>query len=222
MSLLKILFIFIIFNAYLFAYPNYSTAIKEKKLYPMGGKIYKKKCSPISLDKYSSYDELEKDVTKNNLCGKLSKKYSDALFLYLWEVKKGGNSKKHYEKLTVTKKDKCPICGMFLYKYPKWVSRIEYKDKNESFDGIKDMMKYYFKYPNNIKNILVQEYYTGRTINARKAYFVIGSAVYGPMGNELIAFKDEASARRFSLDHKGKKIVTFKEITQNEVYKLDD
>jgi len=222
MSFFKIFFIFFIFSASLFAYPNYSTAVKEKKLYPMGSKIYTKKCSPITVDKYHTYDELKDDVTKNNFCGKLNKKYSDALFLYLWEVKKNEQNKKSYKQLTVSKKDKCPVCGMFLYKYPKWVTRIVYKDKKVSFDGVKDMMKYYFKHKSNIKDILVQEYYTQKTINARDAYFVFGSDVYGPMGNELIAFKDEASAKRFSLDHRGQKVVKFQEIREEEVYKLDD
>jgi len=222
MAFFKIFFAFYIFTTSLFAYPNYSTAVKEKKLYPMGSKIYAKKCSPITMDKYHTYDELKEDVTKNNFCGKLSKKYSDALFLYLWEVKKNEQNKKSYEKLTVSKKDKCPVCGMFLYKYPKWVTRIVYNDTEVSFDGVKDMMKYYFKHKSNIKDILVQEYYTQKTINAKEAYFVFGSDVYGPMGNELIAFKDEASAKRFSLDHRGQKVVKFQEITEEEVYKLDD
>ncbi len=34
---------------------------------------------------------------------------------------------------------------MFVYKYPKWITQIVYKDGNRlSFDGVKDMMKFYF------------------------------------------------------------------------------
>ncbi len=222
MSYFKITILFYAFSTLVFAYPNYSSAVKEKKLYPMGKKIYKQKCPKMNLEKYKSFDDLENDVVNNAICTKLNHRYTDALLLYLWEVKREKKVTKHYEKLTVTKDEKCPVCGMFLYKYPRWVSRIEYADKNVSFDGIKDMMKYYFTHQQKIKEILVQDYYTQQTIDAKRAYFVVGSDVYGPMGNELIAFKDKKAAKRFALDHRAKKILLFKEITQDEVYKLDE
>ncbi|WP_297443838.1 nitrous oxide reductase accessory protein NosL [Sulfurimonas sp.] len=222
MSFFKFSTLFFVMITSLFAYPNYSAAMKEKKLYLIGEKIYKKKCPNLNLTHYKNYDSLEKDLKQKNVCGTLNSRYADALGLYLWEVKKNDNKAKRYPKLEVTKEDKCPVCGMFLYKYPRWVARIEYKDKNVSFDGIKDLMKYYFEHKENVKDILVQEYYTQKTINAKEAYFVVGSDVYGPMGNEFIAFKDERSAKHFLLDHRGKKIVKFSEITPDEVYELDE
>ncbi|HIP14150.1 MAG TPA: hypothetical protein EYG74_01510 [Sulfurimonas autotrophica] len=217
------LFLFsFIFTTALFSYPNYSQAFKEKKLYPMGEKIYKKKCFHVDVNAYKSYEELYDALSTKQTCMALNRKYREALSLYLWDVKRVAKKENKYKKLSVTKHDKCPVCGMFLYKYPRWISRIEYNDKNVSFDGIKDMMKYYFQHPENIKNILVQEYYTQKVIDAKKAYFVLGSDIYGPMGNELIAFKDRASAKQFYLDHKAKKILKFDAIKQAMVYKLDE
>ena len=47
--------------------------------------------------------------------------------------------------LKPSKKDKCPVCGMFVYKYPDWVGQIIFKDGATSFfDGAKDLFKYYF------------------------------------------------------------------------------
>ena len=41
--------------------------------------------------------------------------------------------------------DKCPVCGMFVAKYPDWVAEIIFKDGSAVyFDGCKDMFKYYF------------------------------------------------------------------------------
>jgi len=222
MSIFKLFILALLFSTSLFSYPNYSQAVKEKKLYPMGEKIYKKKCSHVDVNSYNSYEALHEAFLAKKICPTLNKKYAEALSLYLWDIKRVSKKQKQYKKLTVTKKDKCPVCGMLLYKYPRWISRIEYNDKNVSFDGVKDMMKYYFEHPNNIKDMLVQEYYTQKVINAKKAYYVIGSDIYGPMGNELIAFKDEASAKRFYLDHKGKRILKFDEITPEVVYKLDE
>ncbi len=222
MSIFKLFIFSFIFATLLFSYPNYSQAVKEKKLYPMGEKIYKKKCFHVDVNRYKSYEELHEAFLRKKICPSLNKKYAEALSLYLWDVKRASGKHNQYKKLTVTKEDKCPVCGMLLYKYPRWISRIEYNDKNVSFDGIKDMMKYYFEHPNNIKDMLVQEYYTQKVIYAKKAYYVMGSDVYGPMGNELIAFKDEESAKRFYLDHKGKKILKFDEIKPEAVYKLDE
>jgi len=222
MPFFKISLLFLLLTNLLFAYPHYSNAVKVKKLYPMGEKIYKKKCPSLELRKYSDFDALAKDITDKKICGKLPQRYSDALLLYLWEVKRADKAEKHYAKLTVSKTDKCPVCGMFLYKYPRWVARIEYGSKKLSFDGVKDMMKYYFQHKKNITDILVQDYYTQETINATKAYYVIGSDVYGPMGNELIAFKDKHEAKRFALDHRAKRVVSFDAITPNVVSALDE
>ncbi len=199
---------------------SYSQTMKEKKIYPMGQKIHQKKCPHLEISQYASYDSLLQAVEEQHICGNLNTKYSEALSLYLWD--KTRNHTKHYEKLTVDKKEKCPVCGMFLYKYPQWISRIYYDDKSFSFDGIKDMMKFYFDNKEGVRELLVQDYYTGKTIDAKQAYFVIGSDVYGPMGNELIAFDTLKSAKHFLLDHRGKKVIEFSEITPELVYKLDE
>jgi hypothetical protein len=95
------------------------------------------------------------------------------------------------------------------------------------FDGVKDMMKFYifdgdFPYDRQkIESIFVTDFYTLEAIPAKKAWYVIGSEVYGPMGNELIPFKDKASAENFMKDHKGERILRFDEITGKIVMGLD-
>src|SRR5512137_2366332 len=40
--------------------------------------------------------------------------------------------------------DKCPVCGMFVAKYPDFVAVLTFNDGTHAFfDGVKDMMKYY-------------------------------------------------------------------------------
>lgn len=129
-----------------------------------------------------------------------------------------------------SKEDKCPVCGMFVYKYPDWLAEIILKDESvEFFDGAKDLFKYYFdpkkyrpgKNKKNIAAIYVMEYYDMKMIDARNAFFVTGSDVYGPMGHELIALATEEDARNFLRDHKGKRILRFEEITPAVIEKLD-
>ena len=127
-------------------------------------------------------------------------------------------------------RDKCPVCGMFVAKYPDFAAEIIFKDGSYAvFDGVKDMFKYYFnlkkynpsKNESDIDSIYVTEYYKLVLIDGLKAYYVIGSDIYGPMGRELIPFEKEKDAKEFMKDHKGESIVTFKEITYEVVKGLD-
>ena len=129
-----------------------------------------------------------------------------------------------------SKKDKCPVCGMFVYKYPDWLAEIIFKDGAvDFFDGAKDVFKCYFnlkkyrprKNKRDIAAIYVMEYYDMKLIDARRAFFVTGSDVFGPMGHELIPFATEEAARTFMKDHKGKRILRFEEITSRLVEQLD-
>jgi len=224
MSIFKLFFLLSFFLlANLFAYPNYSHAVKEKKIYPMGKKIFEKRCSGVDVSRYSSYDALLTGIDKTKACSSLKISYKESLALYLWDVKREKKVIVKYPKIHVSHDQKCPVCGMFLYKYPRWVSMIAYDDgKKFYFDGMKDLMKYYFKHNAHVKEMLTQGYYTQETIAVKDAYFVLGSDVYGPMGNELVAFKDKKRAENFMLDHRGKTIVNFDAITPEMIHKLDE
>jgi nitrous oxide reductase accessory protein NosL len=175
-------------------------------------------------NRLQSIDLSDKNFTKEifakNICKKMNKDNTEALIVYLKDQK---NLTKTL-KLTAPKDAKCPVCGMWVAKYPKWVSSIKYQDKTLYFDGVKDMMKYYFD-PKRFKGtkekiveIKVQDYYSLKPISAKSAYFVIGSNVYGPMGEELIAFKSFKDASSFKDDHQGKKIIRFEEIQESMLY----
>ncbi|MDT8339577.1 MAG: nitrous oxide reductase accessory protein NosL, partial [Sulfurimonas sp.] len=73
-----------------------------------------------------------------------------------------------------------------------------------------------------ISKMLVSDYYSQKAISAKEAYYVVGSDVYGPMGEELIPFAKESEAKTFYMDHKGSKILRFDEITEMEIKKLDE
>jgi len=130
-----------------------------------------------------------------------------------------------------SKTDKCPVCGMFVYKYPDWTAGIVFKDGHTVFfDGAKDMFKYYFdmgKYASGktrgqIREIRVTEYYDMRWLDARSAFFVTGSDVYGPMGRELIPLASGKDAETFRKDHHGRLILTFDRVTPAVIRNLDD
>jgi copper chaperone NosL len=129
-----------------------------------------------------------------------------------------------------TPRDKCPVCGMFVAKYPDWVAEILFKDESYAvFDGAKDMFKYYFNFGkynpsknwSDIDSIYVTDYYGLTFIDGTKAVYVIGSDVYGPMGRELIPFEKEEDAREFMKDHRGKSLLRFKGVTMEVIKPLD-
>jgi copper chaperone NosL len=126
--------------------------------------------------------------------------------------------------------DKCPVCGMFVAKYPDFIAQIVFTDgTGVFFDGVKDLMKYYFdlakynpsKKSGDITGIFVTDYYNLKLIDGLPAWYVVGSDVYGPMGKELMPFQDEAAAKEFKADHKGTAILVFKDITPELVKTLD-
>lgn len=127
-------------------------------------------------------------------------------------------------------RDKCPVCGMFVAKYPDWVAEIRYPDeKTVFFDGVKDLYKYFFniltydpgRKADEISAVFVTDYYTTEMIDAHEAFFVLGSDVYGPMGKELIPFVTRHGAEEFIRDHNGKRILGFDEITPELISTLD-
>ncbi len=132
--------------------------------------------------------------------------------------------------IPVTKKDRCPVCGMFVHPYQKWITQIQFRDgSHHSFDGMKCLSRYYFnpeKYDaapkkREIERVLVRDYYTLKFIPHEKARYVVGSDVPGPMGHELIPFDSEKSAKTFLFDHHGLKILRFNQINPELLDKLD-
>ena len=61
-------------------------------------------------------------------------------------------------------KDKCPVCGMFVAKYPDFLAQILYRDGSwVFFDGAKDMFKYYFD---------IRRYHPSRNLSDIEAVYV--------------------------------------------------
>jgi copper chaperone NosL len=127
-------------------------------------------------------------------------------------------------------KDKCPVCGMFVAKFPDFLAEVLWADGSYVFfDGTKDMFKYYLnlkKYSptrkgSDIKAIHVTDYYNLSLIDGFRALYVLESDIYGPMGKELVPFGKEEAAKEFMKDHKGKTILRFKDVTDGVIKSLD-
>jgi copper chaperone NosL len=129
-----------------------------------------------------------------------------------------------------TARDKCPVCGMFVAKYPDFLAQVIYQDRAYAmFDGAKDLFKYLVQLKQyaparqaaDIAAIYVTDYYALLPIEGKRAWYVIGSDMYGPMGRELIPFAKEAEGKAFLTDHKGKRLLRFEEVTAALLKELD-
>ncbi len=127
-------------------------------------------------------------------------------------------------------RDTCPVCGMFVALYPDWTATVLYKDGHaHHFDGAKDLFNYLLNLPKyapghaeaDIAAIGVTEYYGVTRIDARSAWYVIGSDTLGPMGHELVPLATQAEAEEFLKDHRGQRIVRFTNVDLKLLENLD-
>ena len=127
-------------------------------------------------------------------------------------------------------KDKCPVCGMFVAKYPDWTAAVVLGDGSRLyFDGPKDLFAFLLnpgKYGRGgvrgeTAAVFVRDYYSLAFIDGRRAFYVTGSDVRGPMGKELVPFARKADADGFLKDHGGKQVLRFGDVTPARLKQLE-
>jgi nitrous oxide reductase accessory protein NosL len=206
---------------------NRMIAKKRQAMAEKGGRIFLAMCSDTDLPIFSSIAEAKTYLLESGLCDELDDDQYQAVAVYLVSKE---NREANASPILVPEKAKCPVCGMFVAKYPNWVAEIRTTDDRQYFfDGVKDMMKFLFdpeRYQvkmasEQIAAIRVSDYYNLGPMDAREAWYVVGSNVYGPMGDELIPFRTRNEAEVFRKDHFGKSIVTFDKISADLVQGLD-
>lgn len=120
-------------------------------------------------------------------------------------------------------RDKCPVCGMFVSKYPDWTATLEFQDGSQAwFDGAKDLFKFLAdpgrympgRKSTDVRVVTVTDYYAVKPVDAKEAFFVVGSDVFGPMGKELVPFAKKTEAEEFLRDHRGKKVLRFGDVNR--------
>ena len=211
----------LLFSSAVLALSHFSTQQKQKYLYPLGKRIFQEQCTQISHKNFDSFEALYSYIQRS--CNLDEKRYVDALAWYLWDKKHIGSSSKEELAFHYTKEDKCPVCGMFVYKYPNLVAMADNGKKKELyFDGVKDMLKYYFAHKKDELKLYAQDYYSKKIIELHDAWLVLGSDVYGPMGEEIIPFASKKEAQSFLLDHHGKRIVKLHQLDKTSIEALDE
>ncbi len=122
------------------------------------------------------------------------------------------------------KNTSCLVRHLKVYKEPKWVAKIEVRSgKSVYFSSPKSMFEFYHrpgkwfevgvKSERDFSKIIVTDFNTLKPIDAEKAFFVYGSRAISPAGDDLVPFKTEEAAEKFSKDYSGKRIFKFEEVS---------
>jgi len=109
-------------------------------------------------------------------------------------------------------------------KEPKWVSKIELSNgKKLFFCSPKSMLEFYqqpgkwdylgVKSEDDFKDIIVIDFKTGEAIDAHGAFYIYGTNVISPAGDDLIPFANYKDAKEFYKINRGQRIFSFKEIS---------
>ena len=115
----------------------------------------------------------------------------------------------------------CPVCGAAVAKHQGWIAQLVYDDGIALFfDGAKDLFRFLLSPRRTssdpglvpVAGMFVSSHATGEYIDARNAFFVVGSDVRGPAGEELVAHGSVAEARKFAKQHSGTRVVGFEQV----------
>jgi len=116
-----------------------------------------------------------------------------------------------------------PVYAIKVDKYPKFSTEMVLKNgKKIRFASVKAMLNFYYhpeKYPlykvssrREVRQMFVKDYLSGERIPLKNAWFVFGSRLMGPHGDDLIPLSSLNRAELFTKRYGGTKILSFKEV----------
>ena len=119
-----------------------------------------------------------------------------------------------------------------IYEHPQWIAKVELSHKRDIyFSSPKSMFEFYhrpgkwaylhLKSEKDIKTIIVTDYNTLKLINAKGSFFVYGSNVTSPSGDDLPAFDSYKDATEFSKAHHGARVLGFREVSSGLIKLLN-
>lgn len=116
--------------------------------------------------------------------------------------------------VAVTKEMRCPVCGMYPARYPKWMAQVVFTDReSKAFDSPADLFRFLHNMARyerkhvaaDIAVIYLTDYAKGGWLEAKRTWLVLGSSARGPMNNaDLPAFDSQAAAEQFAKSNGGK------------------
>ncbi len=127
------------------------------------------------------------------------------------------------ESLNFDNNTTCLVRHFKVYKNPKWVAKIELANgKKLFFSSPKSMFEFYHRpgkwydlgvrSEDDFKEILVTDFDTMQPVKAKGAFYVYGSNITSPAGDDLVPFDSYKTAQEFAKKHNGKRVLGFREV----------
>lgn len=116
--------------------------------------------------------------------------------------------------MQISPEDRCPMCGMFPAKRPKFAAAMVLSDGRTFYfcaNGCllrtwRDADRHLNVPADAIRRMVVLEFFSGEPLDAHDAWWVAGSDVIGPMGPALVALRTPRDVERFQARHGGETV----------------
>lgn len=125
-----------------------------------------------------------------------------------------------------TKQDECHVCGMLIDGFPGPRGELYQGNKIHKFCSTRDMLSYYFDPENQhqVQSMFVHDMAKAEwnhpnddhLIDARSAYYVLGSNQEGAMGPTLASFAQQADAQAFAVAYGGQ-VLAFAQLSAGDL-----
>lgn len=129
----------------------------------------------------------------------------------------------------VQRSARCPVCGMYPYRTPQWTAQIIFNDQTaSSFDSPVDLFRFLGNMalfdkqhkPADVGAIWVADYTTKAWVDAKKAFFVLGSKARGPMNDPNLPAFASREAADAHIKAEGGKVLAFGDVTREVIKSL--
>ncbi len=122
--------------------------------------------------------------------------------------------------LNIGLSDRCPVCAMFPYRYPKTAAAMTLKNGDAFYfcsNGclLRTWLRptvYLGRHRSAIDRLAARDYFSGAPVDGRTAIWVAGSDVIGPMGPAIIALGDKNQLEAFKKRHGGSAVFTIDQL----------
>lgn len=130
--------------------------------------------------------------------------------------------------MRISQGDRCPVCAMKVGKHKKFASAIQMVDGTTFyFCGTGCMIRSWIhpeaflgKKKEALKRGVVQDYFTGRQVDAMNVFWVAGSDIVGPMGPALVPLRSVEDLEAFKKRHGGKAVFRLSEMDDGKWLKI--
>ncbi len=122
--------------------------------------------------------------------------------------------------LRMTAADRCPVCAMRPMQRPKAAAGLSLSDGRTFYTcgngcllrAHRSPERYLGVGAEDIERLVVRDYFTGRSLDAHEAFWVLGSDVVGPMGPAIVPLSSTVAAERFRERHGGQPALRLNEL----------